>query len=76
MRNIAMYDPQSGGDVKGLGVTGKHRSKHQINQLMASAISLEAHRASEAELARFGLGGGGEVGSKGSRADAKRKYGW
>ena len=53
--NIAMYDPQSGADSerKGLGGTGKHRSKHQINQLMASAISLEAHRASEAELARF-----------------------
>jgi hypothetical protein len=75
VKTIAMYDPQSGTDVIGLGVTGKHRSKHQINQLMASAISLEAHRASEAELARFGMGGGGESG-KGSRADAKRKYGW
>lgn len=75
MKSIAMYDPQSGADITGLGVTGKHRSKHQINQLMASAISLEAHRASEAELARFGMGGGGESG-KGSRADAKRKYGW
>ncbi|KAL3761084.1 hypothetical protein ACHAWU_006490 [Discostella pseudostelligera] len=75
VKNIAMYDPQSGTDVSGLGVTGKHRSKHQINQLMASAISLEAHRASEAELARFGMGGGGE-GGKGSRAAAKRKYGW
>jgi hypothetical protein len=53
-RGVAMYDPRSGTDVAGLGVTGKHRSKHQINQLMASAISLEAHRASEAELARFG----------------------
>ena len=59
--------------MKGLGVTGKHRSKHQINQLMASAISLEAHRASEAELAR--LGGTGS-GAKSNRADAKRKYGW
>ncbi|KAL7553512.1 hypothetical protein ACHAWF_016804, partial [Thalassiosira exigua] len=74
VKNIAMYDPQSGTDVKGLGVSGKHRSKHQINQLMASAMSLEAHRASEAELARFGMGGG--TGGKGSRADAKRKYGW
>ncbi len=74
MSNIAMYDPQSGTDVKGMGVTGKHRSKHQINQLMASAISLEAHRASEAELARFGAGAGGKGG--GTRADAKRKYGW
>ena len=70
-----MYDPQSGTDVMGLGVTGKHRSKHQINQLMASAISLEAHRESESELARFGTGGERESG-KGSRTDAKRKYGW
>ncbi|KAL9180292.1 hypothetical protein ACHAXT_008262 [Thalassiosira profunda] len=74
VKNIAMYDPSSGGDVKGLGVTGKHRSKHQINQLMASAISLEAERAGQAELARFGMGGGTGKGS--SRADAKRKYGW
>jgi len=72
--NIAMYDPKEGADVKGLGVTGKHRSKHQINQLMASAISLEAHRASEAELARFGVGSGS--GNNASRADAKKKYGW
>jgi len=76
VKNIAMYDPKSGTDVKGLGVTGKHRSKHQINQLMASAISLEAHRASEAELARFGMGGSGAGGGQGSRADAKKKYGW
>ena len=76
VKNIAMYDPSSGGDLKGLGVTGKHRSKHQINQLMASAISLEAHRASETELARFGAGGGGSGKGSSSRADAKRKYGW
>lgn len=76
-RGVAMYDPRSGTDVAGLGVTGKHRSKHQINQLMASAISLEAHRASEAELARFGAGAGGGGGRGGSaRTDAKRKYGW
>ena len=73
MKNIAMYDPQAGGDVKGLGITGKHRSKHQINSLMANAISLEAHRAAEAELTR--LGGGGQKGNT-SRADAKQKYGW
>lgn len=73
--NIAMYDPKAGEDVKGVGVTAKHRSKHQINQLMASAISLEAHRASEAELARFGAGTGGS-GGIGGRTDAKRKYGW
>lgn len=73
--NIAMYDPKAGTDVKGVGVTAKHKSKHQINQLMASAISLEAHRAAEAELAKFGVGSAGGKGS-GSRADAKRKYGW
>ncbi|KAL7465472.1 hypothetical protein ACHAXS_005799 [Conticribra weissflogii] len=73
--NIAMYDPQAGKDVKGVGVTAKHKSKHQINQLMASAISLEANRAADAELAKFGVGNGGGKGSS-SRADAKRKYGW
>ena len=70
--NISMYDPKAGGDVAGQGITGKHRSKHQINSLMANAISLEAHRAAESELAR--LGGGQKGGS--SRADAKKKYGW
>jgi len=72
VKNISMYDPKAGGDVAGQGITGKHRSKHQINSLMANAISLEAHRAAEAELAR--VGGGQKGGS--SRADAKRKYGW
>lgn len=70
--NIAMYDPKAGGDVAGQGISGKHRSKHQINSLMANAISLEAHRAAESELAR--ISGGQKGGS--SRADAKRKYGW
>eukprot|EP00985_Skeletonema_marinoi_P005882 scaffold2557_cov139-Skeletonema_marinoi.AAC.15 len=72
VKNISMYDPKEGSDVAGQGVTGKHRSKHQINSLMANAISLEAHRAAESELAR--IGGGQKGGS--SRADAKRKYGW
>lgn len=69
-----MYDPKSGTDVKG-GVTGKHKSKHQINQLMVSAMGLEASRAGEAELARLGLGSGGGKAS-GGRAEAKSKYGW
>ena len=72
LKNISMYDPKAGGDVAGQGITGKHRSKHQINSLMANAISLEAHRAAESELAR--IGGGQKGGS--SRADAKKKYGW
>lgn len=71
---VAMYDPKSGTDVKG-GVTGKHKSKHQINQLMVSAMGLEANRAGEAELARLGLGSGGGKGN-GGRAEAKNKYGW
>ncbi|KAL7505433.1 hypothetical protein ACHAXN_005270 [Cyclotella atomus] len=71
---VAMYDPKSGTDVKG-GVTGKHKSKHQINQLMVSAMGLEASRAGEAELARLGLGSGGGKAS-GGRAEAKSKYGW
>ena len=73
VNNISMYDPQAGTDVSGQGITGKHRSKHQINSLMANAISLEAHRAAESELARLG---GGQKGGTSSRADAKRKYGW
>ncbi len=71
-KNIAMYDPKAGTDIAGQGISGKHKSKHQINSLMANAISLEAHRAAESELAR--IGGGQKGGS--SRVDAKRKYGW
>jgi len=69
--SLGMYDPSSGSD-KG-GIAGKHRSKNQINSLVANAISLEAHRATEAELAKFGMGSGV---AKSSRADAKKKYGW
>ena len=69
--SLAMYDPSSGSD-KG-GIAGKHRSKNQINSLVANAISLEAHRATETELAKFGMGSGV---AKSSRADAKKKYGW
>jgi hypothetical protein len=35
----------------------------------------EVHRASEAELARFGVGAGG-CGGGNARTNAKRKYGW
>ena len=69
--SLGMYDPSTGGD-KG-GIAGKHRSKNQINSLVANAISLEAHRATEAELAKLGMGSGV---AKSSRADAKKKYGW
>ena len=72
---VAMYDPKTGSDVKG-GVTGKHKSKHQINQLMVNAMGLEASRAGEAELARLGFGTAGGNKASGGRADAKNKYGW
>ena len=69
---LRMYDPSAGGDIDvGGEVSQKHRSKHQINQLVAKAAVLEAHRAG-------GIGPSGQRTVKGSnsRADAKRKYGW
>lgn len=69
---LRMYDPSAGADVDvGGEVSQKHRSKHQINQLVAKAAVLEAHRAG-------GVGPSGQRTVKGSnsRADAKRKYGW
>ena len=69
---LRMYDPSAGGDIDvGGEVSQKHRSKHQINQLVAKAAVLEAHRDG-------GIGPSGQRPVKGSnsRADAKRKYGW
>ena len=69
---LRMCDPSAGGEVDvGGEVSQKHRSKHQINQLVAKAAVLEAHRAG-------GVGPSGQRTVKGSnsRADAKRKYGW
>ena len=69
---LRMYDPSAGGEVDvGGEVSQKHRSKHQINQLVAKAAVLEAHRVG-------GVGPSGQRTVKGSnsRADAKRKYGW
>jgi hypothetical protein len=64
-----MYDPSAGTDIDlNGGVSQKHRSKHQINQLVAQAAVLEAHRAG-------GVGGRTAKGTS-SRVDAKRKYGW
>jgi len=65
MTSVRMYDPKAGSDVVQSDVTGKQRGKHQINQLLASAASLELQRARA-------VGGG----AKPKRADAKRKYGW
>jgi hypothetical protein len=49
---IAMCDPRLGTDVSGVGVTEMHQSKHQIKQLMASAISLKTHCALPARAIR------------------------
>ena len=70
---IRMYDPKAGEDVGTSGeVTGKHRMKHQINQLAANAAALEAFRAAH------DAGGSRQTTVKGSstRANAKKRYGW
>ena len=64
--SVKMYDPKAGTDVLQGEVSSKHRGKHQINQLLASAASLELQRARAI----------GTSGGKGKRADAKSKYGW
>jgi hypothetical protein len=60
---VAMYDTKSGTDVVGANVSGKARSKNQINFLMVSAAAYEANEAQKQNL-------------KSQRASSKRKYGW
>jgi hypothetical protein len=60
---VAMYDTKAGKDVLGAGVSGKAKSKNQINFLMASAAAYEANEAQKTRV-------------KAQRANAKRKYGW
>ena len=60
---VAMYDTKAGKDVLGAGVSGKAKSKNQINFLMASAAAYEANEAQKTKV-------------KAQRANAKRKYGW
>jgi hypothetical protein len=60
---VAMYDTKAGKDVLGAGVSGKAKSKNQINFLMASAAAFEANEAQKTRV-------------KTQRANAKRKYGW
>jgi hypothetical protein len=60
---VAMYDTKSGTDVVGAKVSGKARSKNQINFLMVSAAAYEASEAQKQNL-------------KSQRASSKRKYGW
>mmetsp|Transcript_6538 Transcript_6538/g.9898 ORF Transcript_6538/g.9898 Transcript_6538/m.9898 type:complete len:412 (-) Transcript_6538:236-1471(-) len=70
-RQVKMYDPKTGQDVHVSEITNKHRSKHQINQLMASAASYQVKRDS----GWTGTGSGTVKGSS-TRVSAKKKYGW
>lgn len=70
------YDVGTGGTTAGTDITGRQKNKHQLNSLLASAASLEAHRVHNPHLGA-GSGGAGAAGGAGSqRASAKRKYGW
>jgi hypothetical protein len=66
------YNVGSGTTTASTEVTGRQKNKHQLNSLLASAASLEAHRAQNPHLG--GRTGGGTGG--GHRSTAKRKYGW
>jgi hypothetical protein len=64
------YDVGAGATVASTAITGRQKNKHQLNSLLASAASLEAHRAQNPHL-----GSGSGAGSS-HRSTAKRKYGW
>jgi hypothetical protein len=65
---VQMYDPKAGSAVTS-GVSYTHKQKHQINQLLANAATLEAHtnRSSSSQST---------VKGSASRINAKKKYGW
>lgn len=69
LRGLSSYDPKAGSDTTTQDLSQKHRSKHQIHQLMASAARLEAQRSTAASNSSSAVG-------KTHRANAKRKYGW
>ena len=60
---VRMYDTKAGGDVIGAKISGKAKSKNQINFLMASAAAFEMNQSQAQRL-------------KSHRVSAKRKYGW
>lgn len=70
LRGLVSYDPKAGSDTTVNDLTSKHRSKHQIHQLMASAARLEAQRSSSLP------GNASSSGRNTHRTNAKRKYGW
>ena len=70
LRGLVSYDPKAGSDTTVNDLTSKHRSKHQIHQLMASAARLEAQRNSSLPSNT------NSSGRNTHRTNAKRKYGW
>jgi len=60
---VNMYDPKAGQTVATKQITGRHKQRHQINQLAASAYSYEAQLLTSKT-------------NQNKRVDAKRKYGW
>lgn len=66
------YNVSAGATVASTEISGRQRNKHQLNSLLANAVSLEARRVQNAHLGRSAGGGSGTS----HRASAKRKYGW
>jgi hypothetical protein len=63
------YNVGAGTTVATTDISGRQRTKHQLNSLLASAASLESHRLNNPHLTGTGRG-------TTHRASAKRKYGW
>ena len=63
---VSMYGKAGSSDTSS-EISGKQRSKHQLNALMASAASLEQQRARAPQ---------GSSSSTSHKVNAKRKYGW
>jgi hypothetical protein len=64
------YEVGTGINTASTDITGKQRSKHQLNSLLASAASLESQRM------RNPASGSSNSAATSHRASAKRKYGW
>ena len=63
---VSMYG-KAGSSATSTEISGKQRSKHQLNSLLASAASLEQQRARAPQASSSGVS---------HRVNAKRKYGW
>jgi hypothetical protein len=71
---VSMYG-SAGATTTGADISGKQRSKHQLNALMASAASLEQQRV-RAPFSSSSQQGPSSSSGNTHRANAKRKYGW